>query len=258
MNKKFVAILCVVVSLVLMALPAFAEDWFCPNCGKENSGNFCYNCGEKKPAADAGESVISDLHFTMQENGDVLLTWDDSAKKAPYTVKYQAEYDRATETVQSKSITLEYLIPGETYSITVSNDDASVTTEYKVPHYVYTGFNAKSKKLILKGPRFSVSEVERDKTKQFELQVRFPQLKKERAFKGKIVTKTPLGYGGTVLIDRSLILKPRVLYSYYTLSMHEFFEGIREEFDDVPLGLYTIELYLNGELYSDVQFSVVR
>lgn len=23
--------------------------WFCPNCGKENNGNFCINCGTKKP-----------------------------------------------------------------------------------------------------------------------------------------------------------------------------------------------------------------
>jgi membrane protease subunit (stomatin/prohibitin family) len=24
--------------------------WICPKCGKENEGNFCGNCGEKKPA----------------------------------------------------------------------------------------------------------------------------------------------------------------------------------------------------------------
>jgi len=23
--------------------------WFCPNCGNENYGNFCVNCGTKRP-----------------------------------------------------------------------------------------------------------------------------------------------------------------------------------------------------------------
>jgi predicted amidophosphoribosyltransferase len=24
--------------------------WICPKCGAENAGNFCSTCGEKKPA----------------------------------------------------------------------------------------------------------------------------------------------------------------------------------------------------------------
>lgn len=31
--------------------PAPAGSWTCPKCGTENSGNFCSNCGEKKPSA---------------------------------------------------------------------------------------------------------------------------------------------------------------------------------------------------------------
>ena len=24
-------------------------QWFCPNCGNKNNGNFCINCGTKRP-----------------------------------------------------------------------------------------------------------------------------------------------------------------------------------------------------------------
>ncbi|MFC2477360.1 MAG: SPFH domain-containing protein, partial [Catonella sp.] len=24
-------------------------QWFCPNCGNKNGGNFCVNCGTKRP-----------------------------------------------------------------------------------------------------------------------------------------------------------------------------------------------------------------
>ncbi|MBR3275746.1 MAG: SPFH domain-containing protein [Eubacterium sp.] len=32
------------------AAAAQAKQWFCPNCGTANSGNFCMNCGHAKPA----------------------------------------------------------------------------------------------------------------------------------------------------------------------------------------------------------------
>ena len=31
------------------AAPQAGGRWFCPNCGNENNGNFCVNCGTKRP-----------------------------------------------------------------------------------------------------------------------------------------------------------------------------------------------------------------
>ena len=48
-----------IVSLVLVALLscASAEGWTCPACGFEADGNFCANCGEKKPEESASEWI---------------------------------------------------------------------------------------------------------------------------------------------------------------------------------------------------------
>ena len=39
--------------LILFAGYGCAEEdtWICPNCAEENSGNFCSNCGFKRPPA---------------------------------------------------------------------------------------------------------------------------------------------------------------------------------------------------------------
>ena len=40
--------------------PASATGgWQCPSCGAQNSGNFCANCGTKRPAQQSGKWVCS-------------------------------------------------------------------------------------------------------------------------------------------------------------------------------------------------------
>ena len=46
--KKLVAILLVLV-LCVSACTYAEEDWVCPNCGAENTHDFCGDCGTKKP-----------------------------------------------------------------------------------------------------------------------------------------------------------------------------------------------------------------
>lgn len=46
--KKLVSLLIAVVML-LTIIPVLAEDWTCPSCQNNASGNFCNNCGTAKP-----------------------------------------------------------------------------------------------------------------------------------------------------------------------------------------------------------------
>ena len=49
MAKKWMA--CILALMMLLPLCAQADSaWTCPNCGQaDNTGNFCSNCGARKP-----------------------------------------------------------------------------------------------------------------------------------------------------------------------------------------------------------------
>lgn len=52
-GKRLAALVCVAVLMMTAMMPvamAAEETWVCPNCAKINSGNFCGNCGTKKPS----------------------------------------------------------------------------------------------------------------------------------------------------------------------------------------------------------------
>ena len=43
-------LLAVLLMVVSVAVPALADSWTCPSCGKQNDGNFCGSCGTRRPA----------------------------------------------------------------------------------------------------------------------------------------------------------------------------------------------------------------
>ncbi len=51
--KRIVSLLvaCVLLCQVALVLAESGTNWVCPNCQTSNSGNFCTECGEKKPSA---------------------------------------------------------------------------------------------------------------------------------------------------------------------------------------------------------------
>lgn len=258
MNNKVSTLFCIVLSLMLVVSCAFAEEWFCPECGKSNTGNFCYNCGQKRPEEKDSETGISNVQCNLQDNGDVVVSWDDSSSSPPYIVTYKAQFDNAElDPVNSKRISLEFLIPSETYTITVSNGKSSASTQFLVPVKVYTEFSSAKKKIILTNSNLSISEVYREKTMQNELQVHYPQLRKNRSYKAKLVTKTPDGYGGLVWVFEKFDLENEYSYIYTGFSMYEFFEGIKKDFTEIPTGPYSFELYFDGQLYSSCTFNIV-
>lgn len=97
MAKKFLCFL-IVVLLVSSSLFSIAlcesDTWICPSCGTTSSGNFCSNCGTKKPetvantdgiASDSilSENILLTIHIDFDENAmfstyDVEMYLDDT------------------------------------------------------------------------------------------------------------------------------------------------------------------------------------
>ncbi len=81
---KKIAALILILALVLgvcAAACAEGDEWVCPGCGTVATGNFCNNCGAKRPDAEA-DKVRLDLEIAFEKNAyfstyDVKLYIDD-------------------------------------------------------------------------------------------------------------------------------------------------------------------------------------
>lgn len=259
--KKMALLLCgLALILCLLSSVALAESWTCPKCNTVNTGNYCSNCGEKKPAAaSVSSSAISDVRFTPQSNGDVMVKWNDSARSGPYTIEYttsdwqQNWYEQ--DTYGSTQATLVYMIPGVTYDVTIASDSATTTEEYTVPRPIYTEFVTGGKYLTLTETRFSLSDMDKNPTQTFQVRVSWPKLKKSREYTAKLVLKTPYGYSGTVRHWDSFTFENKYSYTYMTYSlMSEWLQNVEEDFGSIPTGEYTFEIYMDGQLYDCASF----
>lgn len=56
--KRLVALMLTVI-MILGVASALADTWYCPDCGSANDGNFCSNCGTKKPAPKANTAATN-------------------------------------------------------------------------------------------------------------------------------------------------------------------------------------------------------
>ena len=288
--KKIMTIImaaCVLLS-VLPAAACAEESWTCPSCGNVNTGNFCSNCGEKKPSSEwvcgncgqinttnfcsncgtrkpDGSSVpvtqgstISNIRC-QSENGITKITWDDSANKGPYSVyfttdqweNYSTNYgmDAATK----KELRCPYLIPGQTYLITVSNGTSEDTVSYQVPKSTFTEFKP-SKPITINPNTFDISGD--GYYTSFRFDINYPQLSKDRKYALLIAMKTPLGYTSRVRGIEDFELERKWIGYYWEEALSDYLDVIKANFGTIPRGEYTLECYFDQCFYGSTTFKV--
>ena len=260
--KKKVALFCVAALLLCMAVSvAMAASWVCPSCGENNTGNYCSNCGQKKPLSlSLSQHTLSNIRVTTQDDGNVVVRWDDSANASPYKVTYTTEgwnYSWYTsDAYKGTSATLYNLTPGVTYTLTISNANDEVSTEYTVPRPIYTEFATGGKYMSLTKTRFSLSELEKNPAEGLQVRISWPQLKYDREYFGKLSLKTPYGYCSMVRYWDSFTLENRYDYTYLNYAMSEWTERVEKDYGSVPTGEYTFEFFLDGQLYDYASFTI--
>ena len=88
--KRLIPFLLAVIMLFVTGT-ALADDWYCPECGAKNSGNFCPNDGTKRPDSTGGGGYsASDLsidNVKLENDGSVTVSW--SGGTGPYKVMYE-------------------------------------------------------------------------------------------------------------------------------------------------------------------------
>ena len=206
---------------------------------------------------------ISNLRCTMQDTGDVLLRWDDTGSGS-YTIKQELSYwpngryyyDEST----TNYVTLSYLVPGETYKITVERGSDSSSITYEVPRPMFREYQTSGRNFLkMTESIFSISEVKEYQNKSFEFQVYWPRLKNSRDYAAKVVMKTPLGYTGRVYHYESFPFENKYRYRYLTYMMWpDWLQYVEGDFESIPTGRYSFEFYVNGALYDSIGFSVSK
>lgn len=263
MKKKMVVLIAALLSLVLICGCALAESWTCPSCSQINDGNFCSNCGAKKPdsSSSSNSGKISNLRVKGLNNGNVEVTWEAPFGSGPYRVKYKhagwiVQYYEESS-YSTTSATLRDLIPGATYTITVSDGSSSQSKEFTAPIYTFTEFSNKSRYLkMVNTTAFSLSELERDPTAMFELRLGYPGLARDRQYVGRLALKTPLGYVGQVDRWDPITLEKQYSYYYWNIPINDWLSIVKEDFGTIPIGEYSYEWFMDDKVYAYATFRV--
>ena len=240
-----------------------SATWICPSCGQENDGNFCPNCGTQKPSANgappaARAGSISNLKC-KGEDGITTITWEDSSGNGPYTLYFTASewVDYGTtyglEGLTQRSTSCSFLIPGVTYSITVTDGTSSDTVNYTVPKSTFTEFKD-AKALTISPDSFDLSGDKYYTT--FRLEINYPTLARDRNYAWVLALRSPLGYASMVYYEDQFKMERRYTGYYWDLAMNEFMDAVKANFGTIPRGEYTFECYFNGCIYGSKTFMV--
>lgn len=69
--RKILSLAFTLIFMAALVLPAFADGWYCPSCGRYNDSNFCPKDGTKKPA-DLGTNASQSHRTNSLRAGDVI------------------------------------------------------------------------------------------------------------------------------------------------------------------------------------------
>ena len=236
----------------------------------------------------AADSITIDTNPVF-ENGYTTLNWTDSENAGPYTVAYMLDDGDKTpqraylaNRTKEDSVTakpymkVKGLIPGHTYIIGVIDSqnrekDAWITVP-EATEFEDGKLKAKSVSVTVE-PRYARSQtssvqgldrfIASDMLAHIEeyyygirYEIRLPKLAYDRDYLVQIVMIAPNGFAETVFADSYVFGSgPRYQYKIKFLG-DTFFYNLYQACSDIPAGVYTVQLYLNGMLANTREFKV--
>ena len=280
--KRLISFLLAMV-LLLSAGAAVADEWFCPECGAKNDGNFCPNDGTKRPEkTDTGFVTTSDLKVDsvkLETDGSVTVSW--SGGTAPYTVRYQyyvnenhnANVDvilwKAADNIYGNKGTYEYdFVPGERYWVIVS-DANNNEAWYDYSEYVrafsrancsyFFTLRTKRNNRSAKVDYFSARDIKAEfSSNLFGANIKVtPTIKQEMTIVFRMGIILPSGEPILIHVERGTI-KPR-RGSYYMWENYNFkylWNTLMETKGSIPSGTYTFKLFFDNEYLFEQPFPV--
>ena len=264
--------------LFLMMVPAFAAS--CTRCGADTGSDdyLCTDCliallNTRKEAA-----PVQITGAVQNADGTVTVTWTDDAGCGPYTVFYELLEAAPTpfgwtaaENLTGTEITLDRLVPGVSYIITVA-DCNGMTDEYTwfapVPG-TDTEIGAKFRfkpmrrtgRMTKRHPSFSATDIAADNEALHGLYLRltYSMLAKTRSYAFQITVKAPNDFTDVIFSGTLELLYGRSAVPVWGfIPVDDYFELLQSYYGSIPTGEYDVTLYFNGnEVYTE-PFTVVE
>jgi len=277
-KRTFLRLTAIVIALMLlMMVPAFAAT--CTLCGAE-TGSDDYVCTDCLIALLNTHKEAAPVQITgavQNADGTVTVTWTDENGNAPYSVYYELLEAAptpfgwtATENTCDTSITLDRLVPGVSYVITVAdcNGETDEHTWYAPTPGTDTEIGAKFRfkpmrrtgRMTKRQPSFSAADIAADNEALHGLYLRltYSMLAKTRNYAFQITVKAPNDFTDVIFSGTLELLYGRSAIPVWGfIPVDDYFDLLEEYYGGIPTGEYDVTLYFNGnEVYTE-PFTVV-
>ncbi|MBR5287468.1 MAG: hypothetical protein IKU34_02620 [Clostridia bacterium] len=296
---KRVALILAVVLLLVLGATALAA---CTICGGDGICDICRGTGyisslNKTCVCNNGKcpvcnttTLYSSSSRTFELNsrlsgyrGRYTVSWTDSSNAGPYEVGrtycgtgsatqgyFYANNGSSDSTTYGNSLTLNHLIPGESYIIDViDKNGVKIQRTYTVPYadsFVDGKLKASSVDITIKPAKYNSSTGKTVKLSELKAndimngidygdsfgvsyQIDFPRLASDREFFAQLAFYAPNGFSHTEYADDisySSFSNASGSYSRWDIIGQNFFRHLYNKNGYVPTGEYRVELYWDG------------
>ena len=274
--KRLISLLLAII-LLIAAGTALADDWYCPECGEKNSGNFCPNDGTKRPNGTGTDSknttTSSDLKVDsvkLQNDGSVSVAW--SGGTAPYNVYYQyyinGDYNTGVNDVilwtaesgiyGNQSKYEGDFVPGEHYWVIVEdanqneawydfNEYASAFSRANCPYYFSLRTHRNNRSSMVKF--FSAKEIENEFAYNlFGANIKVtPKLTQDTTFVFRMAIILPSGEPLLIHLERGSMGRIRGYYIWQEYDFKYLWNTLMRTKGSIPVGTYTFKLFFDNE-----------
>ena len=264
--------------LLLMATPALAAS--CTLCGKETGSDdyLCTNCLLSLLHQEREAVPMAITGLEQNADGTVTVTWADEAGNGPYKVCYELLETApvpfgwtATEDVTDCSFTLDRLVPGVSYVVSVQDSlgqtaeanwfaptpgtDREIGAKIRLKPMNRTGRSTKQQK------SFSVSEITADNETLHGLYLRltYSTLARTRNYAFQIAIEAPNDFSDVVFSGK-LELHHGVssIPVWGFIPVDDYFDLLQNYYGGIPTGEYDVTFYFNGQKVWTEPFTVIE
>ena len=264
--------------MLILMTPALAAT--CTLCSGETGSEdyLCTDCLIELLNAKAEKPALVITGAVQNEDGTVTLSWTDEANNAPYTVYYELLESAPTpfgwtaaEELDATNFTLERLVPGVSYVLTVADctGKSAEYTWYAPTPETDREIGAKIRlmpmnrkaRMTKRQASWSASEVaaENEYLHGLYLRLTYSMLKKTRHYGFQIAVEAPNGFSDVVFSGK-LELRRGVsaIPVWGFIPVDDYFDLLRDYYGGIPTGQYNVTLYFNGNTVYSAPFTVIE